>query len=171
VSERAIEKRSRSRLPARLPAIFLRMVSHEPAVLPAALLSLVASEGRLYMHIHVYITSRNADFICRYSLTSPPNADNHLCNHHCGICAYPRGCARAPTAKLIRTFLIAALCIHLYHQPPLQALAVESLLCQLQHGITCRFIKVVSINWYADCVLGMRPDLENLLPHRLPFTW
>jgi hypothetical protein len=110
------------------------MVSHEPAVLPAALPSLVASEGRLYVHIHVYITSRNADFIRRYSLTFPPNADNHLCNHHCGICAYPRGCARTPTAKLIRTFLIAALCIHPYRQPPLQSLAFESLLCQLQHG-------------------------------------
>ena len=68
--------------------------------------------ARLYMYwILIHYEPR-----CRLhlqALTSPPNADNHLCNHHCGICACPRGCARAPTAKLIKHEHFLSVQLHL----------------------------------------------------------
>jgi hypothetical protein len=59
-----------------------------------------------------------------------------------------------------------------YHHPPLlfQSVALKRLGCQLKHNVTCR-IRVASVNRYADCVLGKRPELEKVFPHRSPSTW
>ena len=105
-------------------------------------------------------------------LTSPPNADNHLCNHDCGICcAYPRGCARAPTARL--SFL-SVRCVCFLHVDTTndcfhQSRPKEMPACRLKqkYSLTCRGV-------YGN--IGMpnassRSNLENVFPRPSPSTW
>lgn len=151
------------------------MVSHEPAVLPAALLSLVASEGRLYVHIHVPYTLRAA------MQTSFAGTHSHPLQTRTITCATIIA-ASVPTHAVAQGRPQLSSFEHfLSPRSAFTHIAVHScsfsrwqsryldISCNMD--ITCRVVRVGSVNRYADCVLGQRPELENVFPHRSPSTW